>query len=491
MRTLPVVRIRNSAIYAPGVAQQSRPIISNLTWTVQDNEAWAIIEHEAASFEVSKKTAIIKTLLSQMRLSPPGQDPLPFLNGEDARESVHSVAFSTRPRSWGSEFVDYTARYGAARGEDARTFRHVLLEAGAQNATIDDLAGKLEVRDLLDLPLVALSNGQTRRARVMQALLRTPSPKLLILDEPLTGLDPRTRPILSSLLRSLHEAKSPRILLALRPQDPLPEWVTHVLKLSHGTAETISAAGFMPTVPAVHSRPNVSRNVSASSNILAELQGVNISYGDRHVLRDISWTIRAAERWHLQGYNGSGKTTLTSLLTGVHPQSYTQSHLHLFGQPRKRIPTPTLAQRIGHTSPEIASAAPRRSDFTTADLIGTGYDGHFSWRSRTSDERQRVASLMDSVELLDKPVTALEPGEHACALLLRALVAKPELVVLDEAFMGMSKRQVDRATELLRTGLGREQAVVWIGHWEGECPWDDADGIRRIRLDAGRAEVLL
>ncbi|KAH7087234.1 P-loop containing nucleoside triphosphate hydrolase protein [Auriculariales sp. MPI-PUGE-AT-0066] len=459
MRTLPVVRIRNSAIYAPGVAQQSRPIISNLTWTVQDNEAWAIIEHEAASFEVSKKTAIIKTLLSQMRLSPPGQDPLPFLNGEDARESVHSVAFSTRPRSWGSEFVDYTARYGAARGEDARTFRHVLLEAGAQNATIDDLAGKLEVRDLLDLPLVALSNGQTRRARVIQALLRTPSPKLLILDEPLTGLDPRTRPILSSLLRSLHEAKSPRIILALRPQDPLPEWVTH--------------------------------HVSANSNILAELQGVNISYGDRHVLRDISWTIRAAERWHLQGYNGSGKTTLTSLLTGVHPQSYTQSHLHLFGQPRKRIPTPTLAQRIGHTSPEIASAAPRRSDFTTADLIGTGYDGHFSWRARTSDERQRVASLMDSVELLDKPVTALEPGEHACALLLRALVAKPELVVLDEAFMGMSKRQVDRATELLRTGLGREQAVVWIGHWEGECPWDDADGIRRIRLDAGRAEVLL
>lgn len=121
-----------------------------------------------------------------MRISPAGIDPLPFLNGQDSREVVHSVAFSTRPKSWGGGFYDYTSRYGAARGEDARTFRHVLQDLGAVDEQIDKLATRLEVHDLLDLPLVALSNGQTRRARVMQALLRTPHPKLLLLDEPLS-----------------------------------------------------------------------------------------------------------------------------------------------------------------------------------------------------------------------------------------------------------------------------------------------------------------
>jgi len=132
-----------------------------------------------------------------MRIAPSGQDPLPFLNGLDARDHVHSVAFSTRPRSWGSDFVDYTARYGAARGEDARTFRDVLLDNGSSNEAISTLAQKLEVLDLLDLPLHALSNGQTRRARVMQALLKTPLPQLLILDEPLS-LWPHCTPSIST-----------------------------------------------------------------------------------------------------------------------------------------------------------------------------------------------------------------------------------------------------------------------------------------------------
>jgi ABC-type molybdate transport system ATPase subunit len=49
----------------------------------------------------------------------------------------------------------------------------------------DDLAGKLGLNPLLDLPLVALSNGQTRRARILKALLSIP--ELLLLDEPLSA----------------------------------------------------------------------------------------------------------------------------------------------------------------------------------------------------------------------------------------------------------------------------------------------------------------
>ncbi|EJD40307.1 P-loop containing nucleoside triphosphate hydrolase protein [Auricularia subglabra TFB-10046 SS5] len=502
---LPVVRIAHASVFGPGASHRASPIIADLDWSVNDGEAWAVVDNATANTEgiISGKSAIIQLLLGHLRLSPAGADPLPFLRGEDSRDAVHAVAFSTRPRSWGSSFYDYSARYGAARGEDARTFRHVLQDLGAHNEQIDTLATRLEVHDLLDLPLVALSNGQTRRARVMQALLRAPAPKLLVLDEPLSkkgrnrstaGLDPHARPVLSALLQSLHEEKAPRVIMALRAQDPLPEWITHVLRVSDGRAETITASSFTPAEMQV-SKPATSprhhrQHVEERGDVLAELKDVNVAYHERRVLRDVNWTIRAGEKWHLQGYNGSGKTTLTSLLTGAHPQSYTQKHLHLFGLPRPKMPTPVLAQRIGHTSPEIAAAAPRRATLTAADLIGTGFDGHFAWRARSASEAARVRDVMASLGIADKPVTELAPGEHATVLLARALVARPELVILDEAFMGMSKAQVERATRFLRDELGEGQAAVWIGHWEGECPWGDADRLHRIRLDGGKAEIV-
>ncbi|KAG2050943.1 hypothetical protein BDR06DRAFT_625528 [Suillus hirtellus] len=75
----------------------------------------------------------------------------------------------------------------------------------------------------LGLSSLALSNGQTRRARIVKAILS--EPELLVLDEPLTGLDVNTRPILLNVLRSLHESRSPRIIVGLRIQDPVPDWI--------------------------------------------------------------------------------------------------------------------------------------------------------------------------------------------------------------------------------------------------------------------------
>jgi ABC-type molybdate transport system ATPase subunit len=102
------------------------------------------------------------------------------------------VSFAHRPRSSGGAFYDYTARYGAVREEDRITLRQNMFSNTVENATnaennLDDLAETLRLKDLLDLPLVALSNGQTRRARILKALLSRP--ELLLLDEPLSAFE--------------------------------------------------------------------------------------------------------------------------------------------------------------------------------------------------------------------------------------------------------------------------------------------------------------
>lgn len=88
-------------------------------------------------------------------------------------------------------FYDYTARYGAVREEDRVTMRETLSvhpQTGLpiDPEAIDHLAERLQIKHLLDLPLVALSNGQTRRATVMQKILQRPN--VLVLDEPLSTI---------------------------------------------------------------------------------------------------------------------------------------------------------------------------------------------------------------------------------------------------------------------------------------------------------------
>lgn len=123
-------------------------------------------------------------LLGHTRITPPPPNGLyPFLtaSGRDPHDLITHVSFSPQRLATGGAFYDFTARYGAVREEDRITLRESL------GAVDDALAEALDLKRLLDLPLVALSNGQTRRARILQALMRTPAPEVLVLTEPLSS----------------------------------------------------------------------------------------------------------------------------------------------------------------------------------------------------------------------------------------------------------------------------------------------------------------
>jgi len=121
------------------------------------------------------------------------------------QDTILHVSFAPKKRMVGGGFTDYTARYGAMRDQDGQTLRESLLESltnaplvaapaeftpqtddkvasREQREELEQVASRLRLVPQLDIPMIALSNGQLRRARILRQLIR--HPKLLLLEDP-------------------------------------------------------------------------------------------------------------------------------------------------------------------------------------------------------------------------------------------------------------------------------------------------------------------
>ena len=244
----------------------------------------------------------------------------------------------------------------------------------------------LRLRELMDRPFLALSNGETRRVLLAHALLSCPA--LLVLDDPCAGLDPDRRDELKRLLDTL-AAQGTSLLLSVRHEDEVPSCVTELLYLGRSRLP-VPVVSVVPVVPAVP---------SLSATPVVELRDIRISFGRRKLFDGFSWTVRRGERWVLQGPNGSGKTTLLALITGDSPLAYAND-VTVFGV--RRAPGTELAKvrrRIGMVSPEQQA------------YLGLG-----------ADELLEMALLKDpDLLLLDEPCLNLDA---AAARRLRSRVAR-------------------------------------------------------------------
>ena len=174
---------------------------------------------------------------------------------------------------------------------------------------------------------------------------------------------------------------------------------------------------------------------------------------------------------------GSGKTTLLSLLTGDHPQSYTQrapSSLNLFGKSRNRWATVQLKKEIGIAGMDVLNAWPRGRRMSVWEVVATGFDGGFIslgpkkvGNGLGEEEQQTRVERVDEIlrkwwevqphraEDLDtyakRTFAELPVGEQSLVIVLRALVGKPKLVLLDEAWSGMDADTVKAVHAFLRS----------------------------------------
>lgn len=207
---------------------------------------------------------------------------------------------------------------------------------------------------------------------------------------------------------------------------------------------------------------------------------------DGHLLLDqVSVVIRAGQHWALLGPNGAGKSTLLQIMaTYAYPS---RGHVDMLGRRLGRVNVFELRPWIGHVSPHHR-VDPHR---TVGEVVLTGVTGTIQLvqrRETGSSELSRAAALIELMGLggrADARWQILSQGERSRALIARALMAQPRLLLMDEPSAGLD---VAGREQLLTSvaELRRQQpdlATVLVTHHLEELP---ASTTHALLLRGGR-----
>jgi iron complex transport system ATP-binding protein len=166
---------------------------------------------------------------------------------------------------------------------------------------------------------------------------------------------------------------------------------------------------------------------------ILELSDISVRRGDRIILGPINWQVLEGERWVILGPNGAGKTTLLQICSSlIHP---TTGGINILGEKLGKVDVFELRTRIGLTSSALVEQLP--PDELVMDVVLTAaYAMLGRWQEKYDlwDESRAMALLtaLGVRELGERLFGSLSEGEKKRVQIARALMADPELLLLDE-----------------------------------------------------------
>jgi iron complex transport system ATP-binding protein len=198
------------------------------------------------------------------------------------------------------------------------------------------------------------------------------------------------------------------------------------------------------------------RKQTAESPIL-ELEQVTIRRDPVVILHQVTWRVKPGEHWVILGANGSGKTSLLSALTGY--LMPTSGEMRLLGRAYGRSDWRELRKRIG-----LVSSALRQRMAETEPALETVVSGRYAmidfWGPMSAADRSLALAILEQVEcayLADRAWSVLSQGERQRILIGRALMADPELLILDEPCAGLDPAAREHFLQFLQR-LGSRRA---------------------------------
>jgi molybdate transport system ATP-binding protein len=233
--------------------------------------------------------------------------------------------------------------------------------------------------------------------------------------------------------------------------------------------------------------PDLSPDLAAAP--LATLDRASVSLGGRRILDAVSFRLFPGQAWAVLGRNGAGKTTFLRLLRGDIPPDQDGAGLRRYMAEGRDQSTPLgLRQRFGSVGrPDWDFWRGLDVTVTVFDAVCAGFfDSRLLHQPPTPQERRRAREVIEQVGLADfsdAPMAALSEGRLRAALVARALVPWPLLLILDEVLDGLDADNRARVLGAMAVAAASGTALLATAH----RPEDVPPGVSRaVVLEQGR-----
>jgi molybdate transport system ATP-binding protein len=448
---------------------RTKTILNDLAWDIHAGEQWLLSGKSG-----SGKTVLAKVVAGLIHAHGEVEMNLDADSALPAKVMFVAQWFQLKDKQ-GSSNLYYQQRYNSQDSENSDTVLEVITAYTSKvNVAItraQTILKGFDLWDRKDAPLLQLSSGEHKKLQLTKALML--KPQLLILDNPYTGLDVKSR---ANLNEWLNEACAEGMQLIMISNDGAePACINRFACLQDGklvssTERIVHAPAAQGITQQLPSFLKIAQH--ADSQEMFRLENVNVAYGGKQVLQNINWTVNKGDKWLLSGHNGSGKSTLLSLLTGDNPQAYAQE-MYLFGKKRGSGESIwDIKSNIGFISPELQWYFEPAS--TLFQTIASGFfDTSGLFRSISPGQAEKVRELLDLFHLEDEANTILKQlpvGKQRIALLARAIIKNPLLLILDEPCQGLDDEQTILLNNLVDQLCTEDRTLVYVGHFENRLP---------------------
>jgi energy-coupling factor transport system ATP-binding protein len=363
------------------------------------------------------------------------------------------------------------------------------LEQAVMRKRVEEVLDQLNIAHLRHRRINTLSGGEKQRVAIAAVL--TLQPKVLVLDEPTSQLDPQAAEEVLTTLQKLNADLGLTIILSEHRLERVVQYADRILYLpGNGRTpligrpdEVLTQAELVPPLirlarelvwqplpltikegrefarhlqlPPAELQPSSAEQRERVQRPVISIRNLWFSYNGHEALRGVNLSVRQGEFVALMGRNGSGKTTLLKQLVGLlHPQ---EGRIELWGEDSKGKSTEDIAREVGYVPQNPGS-------LLFADTLRDELD--FTRRSHGlgTGNYEDLLKLLHLEQYADTYPRDLSSGERQRAAIAAILVAEPEIILLDEPTRGLDYYQKRTLADFLSRKQEEGKSIVMSTH---------------------------